>query len=110
MALHEMATNATKYGVLSAPGGRLEVVWCLDAAAGALRLDWRARGGPRLPAGPPPRRGFGTRVVAATIGGQLGGWVARDWRPEGLACTLEMPLPRVLAAPPAPVPLALAAQ
>ncbi len=111
MALHELATNATKYGALSAPGGRLEVAWSLDAAAGLLRLAWRERGGPRLPEGPPPRRGFGTRVVAATVEGQLGGRMTREWRPEGLACLIELPLPRVLAAAaPDAAPLAMAAQ
>lgn len=96
MALHELATNATKYGALSRPGGRLRVGWCLDRAAGRLMLRWKERGGPPL-AGPPARRGFGARVLEATVVSQLGGTVERRWEAAGLACELCLPLARVEA-------------
>lgn len=96
MALHELATNATKYGALSRPGGRLRVGWCLDRAAGRLMLRWKERGGPPL-AGPPARRGFGARVLEATVTSQLGGTVERRWEAAGLACELCLPLARVEA-------------
>src|SRR5207253_2357687 len=70
MALHELATNATKYGALSVSNGRLTVTWSLDCATGALKLRWEERGGPPV-ASPPRRRGFGTRVLEGTIKNQL---------------------------------------
>lgn len=90
MALHELATNAVKYGALSGPGGMLALTWrvLLD---GRLEIGWRERGGPPL-AGVPQRQGFGTRVLNATIVHQLRGTVALDWQPEGLACTVTLPV------------------
>jgi hypothetical protein len=60
MALHELATNATKHGALSAPHGRTRVSWAVDRAAEVLRLRWTEAGGPTL-AGAPAHRGFGSR-------------------------------------------------
>ncbi len=94
MSLHELATNATKYGALSAPQGRLAVSWWVDAEAGRLRLHWAETGGPPVVA--PTHRGFGSRVVEATVRDQLGGSVTRAWTPQGLACTLEVPLAQAL--------------
>jgi two-component sensor histidine kinase len=91
MALHELATNAVKYGALSAPAGRVAVTWRVREAR--LMLDWHEQGGPAL-AGKPERRGFGSRVIEATVRGQLGGEVAKRWRPDGLACAIEAPLNR----------------
>ena len=91
MALHELATNATKHGALSAPGGRLRVSWTLDRGAGALRLRWAEAGGPAV-AGPPARRGFGSRVIETTVRNQLGGTVRAAWTPQGLVCEIEAPL------------------
>lgn len=97
MALHELATNATKYGALSTTEGRVRVTWRLDRDAGKLTIIWRERGGPRL-AGAPGRRGFGSRVVEATVGSQLGGRVERAWEAEGLVCVMSVPVARVLVA------------
>ncbi|MBL6079968.1 hypothetical protein JMJ56_18260 [Belnapia sp. T18] len=58
MVLHELATNAAKYGALSVPGGRLEVSWRRDPPAGPLRLRWQEHDGP-----PAPRRGFGSTLI-----------------------------------------------
>lgn len=89
MALHELATNAVKYGALSTPGGRVQVRW--HVAGGRLHLGWREVGGPAM-SGPPAGRGFGSRVIEQTIQGQLGGRVERQWLPDGLACTITLPL------------------
>lgn len=97
LAIHELATNALKYGALSAPGGRLHVAWQVDAAAGLLQVAWVERGGPEL-AGPPARRGFGSRVIVATVRDQLGGELDAQWRPEGLDVAMRLPLDRVQAA------------
>ncbi len=93
MALHELATNATKHGALSVPGGSVALSWTEDRTARLLSIRWEERGGPAL-AGPPQRRGFGTRVLESTIRGQLGGAVRQRWAPEGLVCELDLPLDR----------------
>jgi two-component sensor histidine kinase len=97
MALHELATNAAKYGALSTPNGRVGVSWRLDPATGALKLRWTERGGPPV-AGPPARRGFGSRVVEETLRRQLGGDERRTWAPEGLVCDLEVPADKLAPA------------
>ncbi len=95
MALHELATNATKHGALSAPGGHVAVTWAAEARDGVLLLDWVETGGPPV-AGPPGRLGFGSRVLEATLR-QLGGTIQAEWHPEGLACRLRAPLSRFVA-------------
>jgi PAS domain S-box-containing protein len=93
MAVHELGTNAVKHGALSVPDGRVAIAWrvAADAAAPRLALDWVESGGPQVAAAP-ARRGFGTRMLEATVRGQLGGRVALDWAPGGLACRIELPL------------------
>ncbi|MFO1070426.1 MAG: MASE1 domain-containing protein [Geminicoccaceae bacterium] len=85
MSMHELATNAAKYGALSRPGGTVRIAWRIEA--GMLHLDWTERGGPRL-AGRPERMGFGTRLLQASVRGQLGGTIAKTWEPEGLRCAI----------------------
>ncbi|MCB4821274.1 HWE histidine kinase domain-containing protein [Roseicella aerolata] len=97
MALHELATNAAKYGALSVPDGMVALSWAVDRAAGLLRLRWVERGGPP-PSGAPEREGFGTRVLEATLTNQLGGRIRRDWPASGLVLEAELPLARVAAA------------
>jgi PAS domain S-box-containing protein len=95
MAVHELATNAVKHGALGVPGGRVEIAWRLDPGPEGrrlLRLDWQEAGGPPLQ-GAPDRPGFGTRVLRATVADQLGGRIAQEWRPGGMACHIEIPLP-----------------
>lgn len=65
MVLHELGTNAAKYGALSAPEGRVEVYWGLDEVDGTLRLLWRERGGP--PVEPPSRQGLGSRLIEGAL-------------------------------------------
>jgi two-component sensor histidine kinase len=85
MVVHELVTNAVKYGALSAPNGRVRVEWRLDPGR-HLVLRWTETGGP--PVTPPQRQGFGTRVMDRMICGQLNGEVGFDWRPEGVACEI----------------------
>jgi PAS domain S-box-containing protein len=98
MVLHELTTNAAKHGALTVPGGAVEVRWRAGGRAsedGLLRLRWAETGGPPM-AGPPEHRGFGTRVVEATVRGQLGGTVERRWEPSGLVVEVAIPLARVV--------------
>jgi PAS domain S-box-containing protein len=97
MALHELATNAAKYGALSAPGGRVEVTWKRDYD-GALAITWREAGGPRVVK--PTRKGLGTTVLGRALAGPIRGRTTLDWRPEGLVCQLF--LPRAALEPAAP--------
>jgi PAS domain S-box-containing protein len=87
VTLHELATNAAKYGALSVPAGKVDVEWS-RAAEGRLVLRWAETGGP--PVKPPTRRGFGTRVMERMIRDQLKGEMRFDWRAEGLACELVL--------------------
>ena len=95
MALHELATNAAKYGSLSVPNGTLDLSWREDPPGVRLRLRWEETGGPAL-AGPPQRRGFGSRVVETTIRDQLRGEVSFAWASTGLVCDIDIPLHRVV--------------
>jgi two-component sensor histidine kinase len=88
MALHELATNAAKYGALSVPSGRVSVDWAREDG-GPLVLTWSERGGP--PVKKPSRRGLGTTILARALAGPLNGASRMDWRPEGLVCELELP-------------------
>jgi PAS domain S-box-containing protein len=88
MVLHELTTNAVKYGALSVSAGRLRVQW-LRAANGNLVIRWTETDGP--PVKPPARRGFGTRMLDRAIRIQLNGHLRFNWRPEGLACEIEAP-------------------
>jgi two-component sensor histidine kinase/CheY-like chemotaxis protein len=87
LALHELATNATKYGALSVVGGRVGLRWKLEPRR--ILLDWHESGGP--PATTPQKKGYGTRVIQAGIQDQLGGTVKFDWETGGLHCTMVVP-------------------
>jgi two-component system CheB/CheR fusion protein len=91
MALHELATNATKHGALGAGGGKVEVTWAVEDEGRTLRLAWRERGGPSI-SGAPTRSGFGSRVLEATIRRQLHGQIRHHWEEPGLVCVLEVPM------------------
>jgi len=96
LVVHELTTNAAKYGGLSTPGGRLSVTWRVvrGEAGRALDLTWSERGGPRL-AGPPERKGFGSRLIERSIGRDLGGRQEAEFAPEGLTCRIAIPIPPV---------------
>jgi two-component sensor histidine kinase len=87
VTVHELATNAVKYGALSVPEGQVDVEWScmLD---GRLLLRWVERGGP--PVTPPTRAGFGTRVIEGMIRDQLNGDLRFDCDAEGLSCEIGM--------------------
>jgi PAS domain S-box-containing protein len=87
LALHELVTNAAKYGALSSVSGRVELNW--ELTSGTLVLRWVETGGP--PTHPPSSPGFGTRIITASVEGQLGGQTTFDWRREGLQCVLSIP-------------------
>ena len=88
LALHELATNAAKYGALSLPGGEVLLEW--READGELILTWRERGGPRVTA--PIRTGFGATVLARCLGGPLAGRVETDWAELGLTARIHLPM------------------
>jgi len=84
--LHELATNAAKYGALSVPKGQISLKW-LHEADGRLILHWREIGGPRVKT--PKHQGFGTRGIERTIG-QLKGKARFDWHLDGLVCEITL--------------------
>ncbi|MBL6457675.1 PAS domain-containing protein [Belnapia sp. T6] len=96
MTLHELGTNAAKYGALSTAAGQVVITWRIEAEAGLLRLRWEERGGPVVPR-VPERRGFGSRVIEAMVLRQLGGTIRRDWPASGLVCEITIPLSRAAA-------------
>jgi two-component sensor histidine kinase len=89
MVLHELATNAAKYGAFSLPEGQVRLIWRLGGKGVPIRLEWIESGGP--PTSTPTAIGFGTRLIELTVSGQLGGTVEFDWVYEGLKCTIELP-------------------
>ena len=88
VTVHELATNAAKYGALSTPEGKVEIAWELKSDCG-LVFRWAESGGPRVTL--PERQGFGTRVVATMIA-QLHGHVQYDWHSSGLVCEITLPI------------------
>jgi two-component sensor histidine kinase len=87
VVLHELATNASKYGALSNAKGQIRLTWS-RSGDGQLALRWTELGGPSVNA--PERKGFGSRLIEATIS-PLGGKVLFDWRAEGLVCEIVVP-------------------
>jgi two-component sensor histidine kinase len=93
MVLHELVTNASKYGALSVPEGRVSVSWerrnSGDAAA-VLLIVWRETGGP--PTSVPSQYGYGTSLICDLIPHELGGAVNLAFSSDGVSCTIEIPL------------------
>ncbi|MEZ5844869.1 MAG: MASE1 domain-containing protein [Hyphomicrobiaceae bacterium] len=89
MALHELATNAAKYGSLSNDIGRVEIAWRVEGG-NMFAMSWRETGGPKI--APPSRRGFGTTVVDAMVRSSLEGDVEIAFKPTGLEWRLRVPL------------------
>lgn len=87
LCLHEQATNAVKYGALSAESGRIEISCMREAET--FTLHWRERGGPAI-AGAPQRHGFGTLLAGRSVTRQLGGDLVHEWLPEGLELRLRL--------------------
>ncbi len=94
LILHELATNAAKYGSLSVPEGQVEVAWSVAADPATrlptLTVEWRETGGP--PVAAPTHRSFGTRLIEMGLGGTGGGTSDIDYAPTGLTCRIVAPL------------------
>jgi PAS domain S-box-containing protein len=100
IALHELATNAAKYGALSHDGGRVAVAWSVTPNAGAertLHFSWTESGGPTV--SPPARTGFGSRLIERSLANELGGAAVIEYRREGVIATITSPLEAAHAHP-----------
>ncbi|HXC55098.1 MAG TPA: MEDS domain-containing protein [Rhizomicrobium sp.] len=86
LALHELATNAIKYGALSCPEGRVSLKWHVHR--GTLHLDWEESGGPRVVE--PTRKGFGSRLLEQLVAGDLGGHTKLDYAVSGVRCNIAV--------------------
>jgi PAS domain S-box-containing protein len=91
LVFHELATNATKYGALSADAGRVDLSWAIQSPRNRLRLTWVETGGP--PVAAPTRRGFGSRLIERALRGELRGSAAMTFDVGGLTCAMEAHLP-----------------
>lgn len=92
LALHELATNAAKYGALSVPTGRVAITWAVTPGDPPnLALRWQERGGP--PVSPPAQKGFGSRLIERSLAMELAGEVHITYDPAGVICTVSAPMP-----------------
>jgi two-component system CheB/CheR fusion protein len=92
MAIHELASNAAKYGALSKPTGALSVTWRIETnEVSLLDFGWIESGGPPI-AGPPSRRGFGTTLIERTLSHEFDATVKRNFSASGLKCSIAIPL------------------
>ena len=91
MAVHELCTNAVKYGALSAPSGSVEIKWSVDD--NQFRWRWQERSGP--PVIPPAQTGFGSRLIERSLATQLSAEVNIVYEPAGVVCTIDAPLSAV---------------
>jgi two-component sensor histidine kinase len=92
MVLHELATNAAKYGALSTPQGRVSVRWDVRSNGvmpSTARLEWNEQGGPAVTV--PAQTGYGTSVIRNLIPYELGGTVDHVLAPGGVYCTIAIP-------------------
>lgn len=94
LAVHELATNAVKYGALSMPDGTVAISWTLSPQGAADRFDmeWKETGGPRIT--PPQTEGFGGKVIRHAVAHEPGGGITLDYRPEGLFCSFTFEIAR----------------
>ena len=92
LALHELSTNAAKYGALSSPGGTVDIGWSIAAGGGepVVELVWRESGGPAV--APPRHEGFGTRLIGRALAETVRGTAALEYPPGGAVCRIEAPL------------------
>ena len=89
MAIHELATNALKYGILGFESGRVKIAW--RAQAERLHLRWKETGGP--PVTVPPTGGFGSRMIERGLAAEHGGSAVIRFEPDGLLCEVDAPMP-----------------
>ena len=95
IALHELATNAVKYGAFSNDTGSILIAWTIEPAPDGDRLilHWQEKDGP--PVTPPSHKGFGSHVIERGLAHELGGSVDLDYQPGGVICTINIPAPGV---------------
>jgi PAS domain S-box-containing protein len=93
LALHELSTNAVKYGALSESAGNVDVGW--NATTAGFRLRWQERGGPPVTA--PARRGFGTKLLERALAVDIDGQVQIEFNPAGVRCTIDARTPKNVA-------------
>lgn len=99
LVLHELVTNAAKYGALSTNAGRLEMNWTIiesEDRPDQLRIHWTESGGP--PVAPPKRQGFGSRLIRRSIEGELGGYMVLNFAEGGVAYDISVPLAHTASA------------
>ena len=91
IALHELATNAVKYGALSSASGMVQIAWENKGSPNGerLHLRWQESGGPVVV--PPTRKGFGSRVIERGVPHELSAESRLDYDKEGVVCTIDMP-------------------
>jgi two-component sensor histidine kinase len=95
MAVHELTTNAAKYGALSAEDGRVEVTWELEPCKPNVTIRWVETGGPQVT--PPKTSGFGRLLLERALASDLTGKVHLDFAAEGLTCIIVLPLDQCMA-------------
>jgi two-component sensor histidine kinase len=96
MALHELTTNAAKYGALSTDAGHLAIASRVEPSdRPRLRIWWDERGGPAV--SEPVQRGFGVKLIEEALAYEAEGWVQLRFPGEGVRCEIEIPVPAVLA-------------
>ena len=93
MAVHELATNAARYGALSNGSGEVHLTWMVNQTSMTplLLMRWEEKGGPAVK--PPSRKGFGSRLIERSLAHDLNGEVRIEYAPTGLVCSVEAPLP-----------------
>jgi two-component sensor histidine kinase len=98
LAVHELATNAAKYGALSNNEGRVDIVWKTDAAGAepVFRFSWVEQGGPPVVEPEQSQRGFGTRLIERMLKNDFDGEVVLDFKADGLVCILRAPLKKLM--------------
>jgi two-component sensor histidine kinase len=96
LALHELGTNAAKYGALSNNHGYVEISWTIHQGR-EFRLRWHERDGP--PVSLPSRTGFGSRLIQRGLAAEFGGEVELEFKPDGLACTIRAPVGALTGSP-----------
>jgi two-component sensor histidine kinase len=96
LAIHELATNATKYGSLTVPDGKVNVMWAVTPTLNppVLIVEWVESGGPSVMR--PKRQGFGTKLIQRGLAQQLGGEIKLDFHPDGIRCVITFPIQNVM--------------
>ena len=94
LAMHELATNAVKYGALSIPTGRVDLSWAVTGSEPLLEIEWREAGGP--PVVEPQKRSFGSRLIESNVGQEFGGAAKITFDPAGVVWRLSAPLAGVV--------------